>query len=55
VALVFAFGVLQRGRDLLLGQPRTVIAVDQERNAAAFVDVTCRAQIIASSCTLNSL
>src|ERR1700722_4954600 len=40
VVLVFgAFGILQRGRDLLLGQPRAVIAFDQERDAAAFVDV----------------
>src|ERR1700733_7547787 len=40
VVLVFgAFGILQRGRNLLLGQPRAVIAFDQERDAAAFVDV----------------
>src|ERR1700689_1252899 len=40
VVLVFGvFGILQRGRDLLLGQPRAVIAFDQERDAAAFVDV----------------
>src|SRR3984957_18664264 len=40
VVLVFGvFGILQCGHDLLLGQPRAVIAFDQERDAAAFVDV----------------
>jgi hypothetical protein len=37
---VEAFGSFERGHDLLLGQPRAVIAFDQQGNAAAVVDMS---------------
>jgi hypothetical protein len=37
--LITYFGIPQSGYDLLLGQPRAVVSFDQQRHAAAVIDM----------------